>query len=141
MAFVEGLICPACTTPVEEDILQKALICPHCKTNLKQKKFLAFIEYLIMHGLVDVDFFDEVLYGEGVKKSVEEKELEDETDPDEYEDKSFRMKYIDDNPELAEEQNKDDGIKGLVRKIDSRVFCIILVREILYIYCNLIAIT
>ena len=38
MAF-EGLICPACTTPVDEDILQKQLICPHCKTNLKQKKF------------------------------------------------------------------------------------------------------
>ena len=37
-----------------------------------------FIEYLIMHGLVEVDFFDEVLYGEGVKKSVEEKELEEE---------------------------------------------------------------
>ena len=101
MAF-EGLICPACTTPVEEDILQKALICPHCKTNLKQKKFLAFIEYLIMHGLVDVDFFDEVLYGEGVKKSVEEKELEDETDPDEYEDKSERIKYVDAKHDLKE---------------------------------------
>jgi hypothetical protein len=102
MAFVEGLICPACTTPVEEDILHKALICPHCKTNLKQKKFLAFIEYLIMHGLVDVDFFDEVLYGEGVKKSVEEKELEDETDPDEYEDKSERIKYVDAKHDLKE---------------------------------------
>ena len=101
MAF-EGLICPACTTPVEEDILQKALICPHCKTNLKQKKFLAFIEYLIMHGLVDVDFFDEVLYGEGVKKSVEEKELEDETDPDEYEDKSERINYVDIKHDLKE---------------------------------------
>ena len=101
MAF-EGLICPACTTPVEEDILHKALICPHCKTNLKQKKFLAFIEYLIMHGLVDVDFFDEVLYGEGVKKSVEEKELEDETDPDEYEDKSERIKYVDIKHDLKE---------------------------------------
>ena len=101
MAF-EGLICPACTTPVEEDILHKALICPHCKTNLKQKKFLAFIEYLIMHGLVDVDFFDEVLYGEGVKKSVEEKELEDETDPDEYEDKSERIKYVDSKHDLKE---------------------------------------
>ena len=28
------------------------------KSNLKQKKFLAFIEYLIMNGLVEVDFFD-----------------------------------------------------------------------------------
>ena len=101
MAF-EGLICPACTTPVEEDILHKALICPHCKTNLKQKKFLAFIEYLIMHGLVDVDFFDEILYGEGVKKSVEEKELEDETDPDEYEDKSERINYVDTKHDLKE---------------------------------------
>ena len=43
----------------------------------------------------------------------------DETNPDEYEDKSFRMKYIDDNPELAEEQNKDDGIKGFKKESSS----------------------
>lgn len=110
MAF-EGLICPACTTPVDEDILQKQLICPHCKTNLKQKKFLAFIEYLIMNGLVEVDFFDQVLYGEDVRKSVEEKELEDETDPDEYEDKSARIKYVDAKHDLKEVTTDEESFR------------------------------
>jgi hypothetical protein len=98
----EGLICPACTTSIEEEILKQKLVCPHCKTNLKQKKFLAFIEFLIMQGLVNVDFFDEVLYGEEVKKTVEEKELQDETDPDDYEDKSARIEYVDEKHDLNE---------------------------------------
>ncbi len=98
----EGLICPACTTSIEEEILMQKLVCPHCKTNLKQKKFLAFIEFLIMQGLVNVDFFDEVLYGEEVKKTVEEKELQDETDPDDYEDKSARIEYVDEKHDLNE---------------------------------------
>ena len=56
---------------------------------------------------------DKKLYGDEIKyKSETEQELIDETNPDEYEDKSFRMKFIDDNPELAEEANKDDGIKN-----------------------------
>ena len=68
-----------------------------------------------MNGIVtDIDFFDRTLYGDEIKyKSTTEQELLDETDPDDYEDKTFRMKYIDDNPELAEEQNKDDGVKDL----------------------------
>ena len=69
----------------------------------------------MMNGIVtDIDFFDRTLYGDEIKyKSETEKELLDETNPDEYEDKAFRMKYIDDNPELSEEQNKDDGVKDL----------------------------
>ena len=98
----EGLICPACSTSVDEEILKKKLVCPHCKTNLKQKKFLAFLEFLMMQGLIDVDFFDQVLYGEEVKKTVEEKELQDETDPEEYEDKSERMQYIEEKHDLNE---------------------------------------
>ena len=102
----EGLICPACSTSIDEamsgTIMRKKLVCPHCKTNLKQKKFLAFLEYLMMQGVIDIDFFDEVLYGEEVKKSIEEKELQDETDPEEYEDKSERMQYIEEKHDLNE---------------------------------------
>ena len=98
----EGLICPACAGELEEEGLKKELVCPHCKTNLKQKKFLAFLEFLMMQGLIDVDFFDQVLYGEEVKKTVEEKELQDETDPEEYEDKSERMQYIEEKHDLNE---------------------------------------
>ena len=47
MAF-EGLICPVCSNTLNEDELKEKLICPHCKNNLKQKKYLAFLEYLMM---------------------------------------------------------------------------------------------
>ena len=113
MAF-EGLICPSCSGALEENDLAEKLVCPQCKIDFRHKKFLGFLEYLMMQGIVaDIDFFDKSIYGDEIRHSTEtEKELKDETNPDEYEDKSFRMKFIDDNPELAEEANKDDGIKN-----------------------------
>ena len=89
----EGLICPACSNSIDEESLRKKLICSKCKTNLKDKKYLAFIEFLIMHGIVDVNFFDQKLYGEEVERTTEEKELHDETDPNDYEDKSQKINY------------------------------------------------
>jgi reverse gyrase len=103
MAF-EGLICPACSGQLDEDELRKKLICLTCKTNLKQKKFLAFLEYLMMVGIVpDLDFFDETLYGDEIEhKTVEEKELEDFTNPADYEDKSEKLKNYDEAVDLKE---------------------------------------
>ena len=102
MAF-EGLICPACSNPLDESILEENMICPHCSTNLKQKKFLAFLEYLMMQGLVtNIDFFDQTLYGDEIKVTVEEKEQTDETNPDDYEDKSSNMDMIEETPDLKE---------------------------------------
>jgi len=89
----EGLICPACSNTIDEEYLRKNLTCMKCKTNLKDKKYLAFIEFLIMHGIVDVNFFDQKLYGEEVGRTTEEEELHDETDPNDYEDKSQRINY------------------------------------------------
>ena len=92
----EGLICPACSSPLDENQLDQKIICPHCKTNLKQKKYLAFLEYLMMVGVVsNLDFFDETLYGDEIEhKTVEEKELEDFTNPEDYEDKSEKLKNM-----------------------------------------------
>ena len=73
----EGLICPACSNPIDEETLGHKLTCSKCKTNLKDKKYLAFIEFLIMHGIVDVNFFDQTLYGEEVGRTTEEEELHD----------------------------------------------------------------
>ena len=102
MAF-EGLICPACSNPLDETMLEDKMICPHCNTNLKQKKFLAFLEFLMMHGLVtNIDFFDQTLYGDEIKKTVEEKEQQDETNPDDYEDKASNIDYIEETPDLKE---------------------------------------
>ena len=102
MAF-EGLICPACSNPLDETMLEEKMICPECSTNLKQKKFLAFLEFLMMNGLVtNIDFFDQTLYGDEIKKTVEEKEQQDETNPDDYEDKASNIDYIEETPDLKE---------------------------------------
>ena len=102
MAF-EGLICPACSNQLDESILEENIICPHCNTNLKQKKFLAFLEYLMMQGLVtNINFFDQTIYGDEIKVTVEEKEQHDETNPDDYEDKASNMDLIEETPDLKE---------------------------------------
>ena len=102
MAF-EGLICPACSNSIDESILEENMICPHCNTNLKQKKFLAFLEYLMMQGLVtNIDFFDQTIYGDEIKVTQEEKEQKDETNPDDYEDKACNMDLIEETPDLKE---------------------------------------
>ncbi len=102
MAF-EGLICPACSNSLDESILEDNMICPHCSTNLKQKKFLAFLEYLMMQGLVtNIDFFDQTIYGDEIKLTDEEKEQTDETNPDDYEDKTSNMDLIEETPDLKE---------------------------------------
>ena len=102
MAF-EGLICPACSNPLDESILEVNMICPQFSTNLKQKKFLAFLEYLMMQGLVtNIDFFDQTIYGDEIKVTEEEKEQKDETNPDDYEDKASNMDLIEETPDLKE---------------------------------------
>ena len=102
MAF-EGLICPACSNSLDESILEENMICPHCSTNLKQKKFLAFLEYLMMQGIVtNIDFFDQTIYGNEIKVTEEEKEQKDETNPDDYEDKASNMDLIEETPDLKE---------------------------------------
>ena len=118
MAF-EGLICPNCSGQlIEEDIKSGILQCPHCKIDIKNKKFIAFLEYLIMSGLVaDLDFFDQKLYGDEIEHiTIEEKELEDFTNPEDYEDKTERLKNYDETADLKEvttdeqEFRKWDGI-------------------------------
>tara|TARA_Y100001970_G_C14204641_1_gene843214 strand:- start:514 stop:897 length:384 start_codon:yes stop_codon:yes gene_type:complete len=91
----EGIVCPACAYPLEEEMLENNLKCKNCATNLKQKKFLGFLEYLMMQGIVsNLDFFDESLYE---RESDEGKELLDETDPNEYEDKSEQFERYEDS--------------------------------------------
>ena len=113
----EGIVCPACAFPLKEEMLENSLKCPNCTTNLKQKKFLGFLEYLMMQGIVsNKDFFDEVLYGDE-RKSEEGKELLDETDPNEYEDKSEKFERyedsinVDKNVTDEEEFREWDGVE------------------------------
>ena len=113
----EGIVCPACVFPLEEKMLETKLKCPNCATNLKQKKYLGFLEYLMMQGIVsNIDFFDEVLYGDE-RKNEEGKELLDETDPNEYEDKSEKFERyedsinVDKNVTDEEEFREWDGVE------------------------------
>ena len=106
----EGLICPACSNPIDEETLGHKLTCSKCKTNLKDKKYLAFIEFLIMHGIVDVNFFDQTLYGEEVGRTTEEEELHDETDPNDYEDRSQRINY-DEKHDLKEVTTNEEEFR------------------------------
>ena len=104
MAF-EGLICPACSNTLDDDEIVKGnLVCSKCKTNLKQKKYLAFLEYLMMVGVLpNVDFFDKTLYGDQIEhKTTEEKELEDYTHPVDYEAATEKFKHFDETVDLKE---------------------------------------
>ena len=112
MAF-EGLICPVCSNTLEEEQLKEKLFCEKCKTNLKQKKFLAFLEYLMQVGIVsDIDFFDPAIYGHEIEhKTTEEKELEDFTNPEDYEDKSEKFRNYDENVDLKEVTTDEESFR------------------------------
>ena len=112
MAF-EGLICPACSNTLDEIGLKEKLVCPHCKENLKQKKYLAFLEYLMMVGIVsNIDFFDQTLYGHEIEqKTTEEKELEDFTNHEDYEDKTEKFKNYDENVDLNEVTTDEESFR------------------------------
>ena len=117
---LENLICPNCSSTIDENVIaEESLICPHCKVNWKQKKFLSFIEYLMEQGFIeDIDFFDKSLYGDEIQlKTIEEKELDDETNPDDFEDVADKIELIDETADLKEvttdeqEFRKWDGIE------------------------------
>ena len=48
----EGLICPKCSSSIPEEHLEQKLTCTTCGVNLKDKRFLGFLEFLMMQGLV-----------------------------------------------------------------------------------------
>tara|TARA_B100000029_G_scaffold489625_1_gene547557 strand:- start:1850 stop:2248 length:399 start_codon:yes stop_codon:yes gene_type:complete len=112
MAF-EGLICPVCSNTLNEEQLKDKLFCEKCKTNLKQKKFLAFLEYLMQVGIVsDIDFFDPAIYGHEIEhKTTEERELEDFTNPEDYEDKTEKFKNYDENVDLKEVTTDEESFR------------------------------
>ena len=84
--MLEGLICPSCENTIEEIDLKDSLKCPNCKTDLKDRKYLDFLEFLMANGLVkNLDFFDQDVYSDDVDDLDQTKE--EEGDPSEYEKK------------------------------------------------------
>ena len=84
--MLEGLICPACENTIEEIDLKDSLKCPNCKIDLKDRKYLDFLEFLMANGIVkNLDFFDQDVYSDDVDDLDQTKE--EEGDPSEYEKK------------------------------------------------------
>ena len=110
--MLEGIICPVCESTLKEEDLKENLICVECKTDLKDRQFLDFLEYLMTNGIVEnLDFFDEDIYSEDIERL--EPDEEEDIDPSKFEKKKdilsfYEDEYIQNNdgedlPEVIEE--------------------------------------
>ena len=108
---LEAIVCPECNEPLEEQELAKSLVCPKCRTNLKNRKYLDFVEFLMAQGIVtDMDFFDQALYGTDV---VFEQDIEegDETDPNELEKIEHQIHHLDEDVDLDEVTTDEEELR------------------------------
>ena len=91
--MLEGLICPTCENTIEEIDLKDSLKCPNCKIDLKNRKYLDFLEFLMANGIVEnLDFFDQDVYSDDVDDLDQTKE--EEGDPSEYEKKKDVLTFM-----------------------------------------------
>lgn len=82
--MLEGIICPICESTLEEVDLKESLTCKSCRNDLRDRKHLDFLEYLMTNGIVeDLDFFDQKVYSEDVERL--EPDDEEDVDPAEFE--------------------------------------------------------
>ena len=90
------ILSPCCDEEIQVSAIGDKLKCPLCKTNLKQRAFLPFLEYLMENGHVEnLDFFDLDLYNQD-KESLDSQD--EELDLDKYEVKKDSLNiYEDDN--------------------------------------------
>ena len=109
--MLEGIICPVCESTWEEVDLKESLICKNCKSDLKDRKYLDFLEFLMANGLVeDLDFFDQKVYSEDVERL--EPDDEEDVDPAEFEKKKDIFSLYEGEMEMYKQKAKDDEIKG-----------------------------
>ena len=59
--MLEGLICPVCENTIEEIDLKESLKCPNCSVDLKNRKYLDFLEFLMANGIVENLDFDQLI--------------------------------------------------------------------------------
>ncbi len=113
--MLEGIICPACESTLEEEDLKESLVCINCKTDLKDRKYLDFLEYLMTNGIVDnLDFFDAEVYSEEIERL--EPSDEEDVDPAEFEKKKDTFSFYENEMEIEQEDNdiKDfDEFEGI----------------------------
>ncbi len=125
--MLEGIICPECESSLQEDDLRESLTCQYCKTDLRDRKYLDFLEYLMAHGIVkNLDFFDADVYSEDIERL--EPDDEEEVDPSEYEQKkdtfSLYENEMDGQPQEDDEPdyNDFDGIEEDWEEFNRREF-------------------
>ena len=107
--MLEGLICPVCENTIDEIDLKDSLKCPTCSVDLKNRKYLDFLEFLMANGIVEnLDFFDPEVYSDDVEDL--DQTITEEGDPSEYEKKKdlFNIYENELHPNKLEEH---DGIK------------------------------
>ena len=62
---IDEVLSPCCDEEIKVSQIGEKLKCPLCNTNLKQRLFLPFLEYLMENGHVEnLDFFDLDLYNQ-----------------------------------------------------------------------------
>ena len=106
--MLEGIICPACENSIDEIDLKQSLKCPYCNTDLKDRRYLDFLEFLMANGIVEnLDFFDQEVYSDDVDDLDQTKE--EEVDPAEFEKKKDLFNIYEN--ELLPEDKTDENIK------------------------------
>ena len=109
--MLEGIICPNCGASLEEVDIKESLTCRYCKVNLKDRKYLDFLEYLMANGLIeDLDFFDQKVYSEDVERL--EPDDEEDVDPAEFEKKKDIFSLYESEMEMYKQKAEDEEIKG-----------------------------
>ena len=109
--MLEGIICPTCGATLEEADIKESLTCVHCKTDLKDRKYLDFLEYLMANGLIeDLDFFDQKVYSEDVERL--EPDDEEDVDPNDFEKKKDIFSLYETEMEIYKQKAEDEEIKG-----------------------------
>ena len=90
--MLEGIICPVCESTLDDEHLKETLKCMYCRTDLKDRKYLDFLEYLMTNGIVkNLDFFDAEVYSEDIERLSPEDE--EEVDPAEFEKKKDNFTF------------------------------------------------
>ena len=109
--MLEGIICPNCGASLEDVDIKESLTCRYCKVNLKDRKYLDFLEYLMANGLIeDLDFFDQKVYSEDVERL--EPDDEEDVDPNDFEKKKDIFSLYESEMEMYKQKAEDEEIKG-----------------------------
>ncbi|MEE8334827.1 MAG: hypothetical protein V3S22_00615 [Candidatus Neomarinimicrobiota bacterium] len=109
--MLEGIICPVCESTLDELDLKESLVCPRCKNDLKDRKFLDFLEYLMANGIVEnLDFFNSEVYSEDVERL--EPDDEEDVDPAEFEKKKDHFSLYETEMEMYKQQQQDEDLKN-----------------------------